>query len=249
MWLLLDWGNTHLKAVTLLDAQAGLDAIKATSAEQISLAAVESLLARADIEQVLLGSVRSDPDNQRIARLCQAASVPLFCAITAAYSCGLSCAYAQPRDLGVDRWLAVIAAHHDEPHSAVFDMGSAMTLDLVSPGAHLGGQIMPGYRLMYESLSLTDRVRAEAESMQPEFQLGLSTSECVAAGIDALIEGYLAHAVAKVKASHKIKRWWLCGGGGQAWIEKLQRIEPGFQVRPNLIFEGLWLNFREFERG
>jgi type III pantothenate kinase len=62
--------------------------------------------------------------------------------------------YADPRLLGVDRWLAVIGGWGRVRGACVVaDIGTAATVDVVaSDGRHLGGYIVPGPRLMVASL-------------------------------------------------------------------------------------------------
>ena len=63
---------------------------------------------------------------------------------------GVSNAYENPADLGVDRWMALLGAHHliDGP-VCVIDCGTATTIDLLSAGGqHLGGVILPGVGLL-----------------------------------------------------------------------------------------------------
>lgn len=60
---------------------------------------------------------------------------------------GLQIAYADPARLGVDRWLAMLAARRHAPAEAVVIAmaGTALTLDVVGrDGQHLGGLIAPG---------------------------------------------------------------------------------------------------------
>jgi type III pantothenate kinase len=55
----------------------------------------------------------------------------------------------------VDRWVGLIGAHHDHPGKdlCLVGLGTAMTIDLLTAnGRHLGGSIVPGPRLMIESL-------------------------------------------------------------------------------------------------
>ncbi|TVQ85949.1 MAG: type III pantothenate kinase [Chromatiaceae bacterium] len=73
---------------------------------------------------------------------------------TSAASQGVRIAYADPARLGVDRFLALIGAHHltDGP-KLIIDAGTAVTYDLLlTDGTHLGGAILPGIGLMRESL-------------------------------------------------------------------------------------------------
>jgi type III pantothenate kinase len=63
---------------------------------------------------------------------------------------GVSNAYDIATDLGVDRWAALVGAHHhvDGP-VCVIDCGTAITIDLLSAeGQHLGGVILPGVGLL-----------------------------------------------------------------------------------------------------
>ena len=63
--------------------------------------------------------------------------------------------YEQPQQMGVDRWVAMLAAwerHHAA--ACIVDCGTAITLDVVSEsGHHLGGVIAPGISLMHEALA------------------------------------------------------------------------------------------------
>lgn len=73
---------------------------------------------------------------------------------TPATACGVRCAYADPARLGIDRWLAVVAAFREAQGAAVvFDCGTAITMDAVTAdGEHLGGLIIPGISLMRRAL-------------------------------------------------------------------------------------------------
>ena len=61
---------------------------------------------------------------------------------------GVRSGYGEPGQLGVDRWLALLAAAElIDGDCLVVDAGSAITLDLLrADGSHLGGGILPGYR-------------------------------------------------------------------------------------------------------
>lgn len=72
-----------------------------------------------------------------------------------AHGFGVVNAYRQPEKLGVDRWLALIAAHRYYPsNTCIVDCGTAITVDLLDvSGIHQGGLICPGLRLMKQALS------------------------------------------------------------------------------------------------
>jgi type III pantothenate kinase len=68
---------------------------------------------------------------------------------------GVRNAYREPWRLGADRWLSLIGARHEHPGKdlCLVGLGTAMTVDLLdAAGRHFGGCLVPGPRLMIESL-------------------------------------------------------------------------------------------------
>ncbi len=81
-------------------------------------------------------------------------SCPLHFIKSTASAAGVTNGYDFPEQLGVDRWLAVIAAYNIfKTDVCVFDCGTAITLDLVNAkGLYQGGLIFPGISLLQTSL-------------------------------------------------------------------------------------------------
>jgi type III pantothenate kinase len=80
---------------------------------------------------------------------------PVHFARSAVSAAGVRNAYPEAWRLGADRWVQLIGAHHEHPGSdlCLVSLGTAMTIDLLTAaGRHLGGSIVPGPRLMIESL-------------------------------------------------------------------------------------------------
>ncbi len=95
---------------------------------------------------------------------------PVF-ARSAEYGAGVRNGYADPSQLGVDRWLAICAAfaRYRAP-VCVVDAGTATTIDVVSgSGEHQGGLILPGITLMQSALlgSTGDLARLSSGSNLP----------------------------------------------------------------------------------
>jgi len=68
---------------------------------------------------------------------------------------GVRNAYREPWRLGADRWVSLIGARHEHPGKdlCLVGLGTAMTVDLLdAAGRHHGGCLVPGPRLMIESL-------------------------------------------------------------------------------------------------
>jgi type III pantothenate kinase len=94
----------------------------------------------------------------------------------------LTNAYRDPQQLGVDRWLALVAAARlTDADALVIDAGSAITLDLLSRrDGHLGGAILPGLNTDPERFY---RMFPQIDFSDPEFRPaqrpGRSTRECL----------------------------------------------------------------------
>src|SRR6202171_2247242 len=68
---------------------------------------------------------------------------------------GVRNGYREPWRLGADRWVGLIGARHEHPGKdlCLVGLGTAMTIDLLDrTGRHFGGSLVPGPRLMIESL-------------------------------------------------------------------------------------------------
>ena len=146
----------------------------------------------------------------------------------------VTCGYQEPKNLGIDRWLAVVAAYHqDRCATLVVDVGSAMTIDLISPdGQHQGGYILPGLRLMRQSLWRgTDQVKVDAIAVTSMLVPGMNTA-------DAVNKGCLLAAVAAVEklASQYPAAIVVTGGDALALIDALSLKA---KHSPDLVLEGL----------
>ncbi|GAB4349480.1 MAG: pantothenate kinase [Gammaproteobacteria bacterium] len=100
---------------------------------------------------------------------------------------GVRNGYRDPSRLGVDRWVALLAARarFHEP-VCVVDFGSALTIDAIDgSGNHLGGLIVPGLRTMHRSLTGGD-INLDAgtpETTAIAEAMGRDTAEAVGYGI------------------------------------------------------------------
>ena len=123
---------------------------------------------------------------------------------TARSACGVTNAYHAPGDLGADRWVAMIAAHHRVAGAVcVIDCGTAVTVDLVAAsGEHRGGLILPGVRLLGQTLAVnTAGIHLQVDAAATGL-LGRTTREgviggaqyLVAAAIDRIAADVIGHA-------------------------------------------------------
>ncbi|GAB2586264.1 type III pantothenate kinase [Dyella jejuensis] len=164
MKLLLDLGNTRLKwAMAAAGGWIARGAIAWEDDMSRALPKAWNGLGRPD--RVLGASVVDGSREALIERI--VADVfrhDLAWVRTPAEGCGVRVAYAEPQRLGVDRFLAMVAARAQGPASCVLaGIGTALTLDALSAeGKHLGGLIAPGPQLMQQALlGATARVRLD----------------------------------------------------------------------------------------
>lgn len=148
--------------------------------------------------------------------------------------------YEQPSALGVDRWLAAIAAYDYAPQSCcVIDAGSAITLDLVSAqGRHEGGYIVPGLVLQRESFLTRTGLRLDAEAEWTSVAPGLRTSDALDNGILAMVTGWL---VFLLKGGGAGRALYLTGGDASVLSEQLGGHNVRHLVVPDLVLDGLAL--------
>ena len=144
------------------------------------------------------------------------------------------CGYRDHTQLGVDRWLALIAAYAKNSDAAiVVDAGSAVTIDIVNAEAeHQGGYIVPGLQLMHKALwQGTDRIKVEAKQNVDINSPGLSTDEAVDKGCLLLLVAMIESLAGKYQARLVIT------GGDAELLQDVLCIEA--ELYPDLVLEGL----------
>lgn len=108
------------------------------------------------------------------------------------YLAGVHNGYIDDGALGVDRWMAIVAAFDVYATAVcVIDCGTAITLDVVdASGQHQGGMIMPGLKLMQNALV---QGATAIEEEQGDYQwLAKNTADGVVSGCLELAASGLA---------------------------------------------------------
>lgn len=229
---LFDLGNTRLKfamldeagrsgAVTALahDRPGWIDALP--SGRVAHLASVAPTAVRVELLDAL---------TARFARIGIARTQHTFAGVQIAYACR--------ERLGVDRFLALLAAHARGPGPwLLVSVGTALTIDLLAAdGRHAGGRIAPSPGLMRASL------QARSTSLPAT---GGTYAEFADDTVDALASGCEGAALALVERSRAQARerlgqtpgLLLHGGGSEA----LAAYFPDAQRVPGLVLDGLAL--------
>lgn len=202
MILELDLGNTRAKW-RILNSSAD---IIARGVDDISvwLDGDFPTIWSADIRRVRIASVLSlETETRLVSKIRSALSLIPEVARSSLHCVGVTNAYAAPERLGVDRWLALIAAYKKtESAVMVVDVGTALKVDVADEaGRHLGGYIIPGAVLMECALfEGTDRVRFESGARLESVAFGADTRSCVQGGITAALMGAVLVAVEQCRS-------------------------------------------------
>jgi len=144
--------------------------------------------------------------------------------------------YKEPKNIGVDRWLAMIASYELSlgKEFIVVDIGSAVTIDLVdNSGLHLGGIIFPGLlkiRNTFKNFPVEKKIKFK--------EIGESTKQAWTIGTLDLIVNGINQKIHELKQRMPHANIFLTGGG----YEDIQKfIEFSYDYHKNLVLDGLEL--------
>ncbi|MDE0644631.1 MAG: type III pantothenate kinase [Gammaproteobacteria bacterium] len=154
---------------------------------------------------------------------------------------GVTNGYNIPKQLGVDRWLALVAAWNKfRTNVVVFDFGTAMTVDYVKQnGTHLGGFIVPSEKNMREVLG--DRTRdvqvSETSEHSISFDPGTNTDTAVIRGLDFMchtwVSGCISLGIERLGPDTLV----VVTGRGTQKVKVF--IDSHYMYEPSLVLDGL----------
>ncbi|ODS22361.1 hypothetical protein AB835_14610 [Candidatus Endobugula sertula] len=246
MLLEIDIGNTRIKWRVRQQSQivAADNALTALLLDEASFDEVFSEIDLSLIDKVYVASV-VPRCHQFLSNWCMRWSiVPVF-AITACYQAGLMNAYNDVSQMGVDRWLALLAAYErSKDPCLIVDAGSAVTIELLCEGSHLGGYIVPGLNLMRNSLfSDTSQVQVTNTRYPDKPCVGASTEEAVLSGLPLMLLGLITLAADELSTTGRKVKIFVTGGDGDYLANLLAAY--GFssvEYISDLVLDGLRLS-------
>ena len=163
---------------------------------------------------------------------------PVFAAVER-QRLGVTNAYTDFTQLGVDRWLALLAAWttHRRP-TCIVDCGTAVTIDgLDGQGRHLGGLIVPGFDLMQRLLIERTQGISVSGAGTPAADFGRSTGECVRNGAAVALAALIDRAAAWMSERHGDDLCHIITGGAAGQV--LPLLQQRFELDADLVFRGL----------
>lgn len=232
-WL-FDLGNTRLKCAPLADGNVG-DVI-ALPHREAGLADALAEVLPSHIEAAYVASVANEQLRVALLQALAQRARRISLARTQKTFGNFRIAYAQPQKLGVDRFLAMLAAHARGDGAVLLcGVGTALTIDLVdAQGRHVGGRIAPSPTLMREVLHARAPQLPAVGGRHADF--ATDTEDALASGCEgaalALIEASRDAAHRQLGQRPKLL---VHGGGADALVERL----PDAIRAASLVLEGL----------
>jgi len=229
--LLVDVGNTRLK--WRLQHQGVVQCSGAVLVCDLSLAQLQASLPES-VSVMYWASVGGDAQGLCVETWAHHKNIPCHQMKTQDRWQDLTNGYQQTQQLGVDRWLAMVAARQYTRNAVcVVDCGSAITFDYVgADGCHEGSYIIPGARLMSQALTRdTAKINVSHQAVDG-LQPGTSTSQAVLAGCHQMAH-YGACGLVR-EAQGRGYEILLCGGDGFAIANEL-----GVTYVEELVLDGI----------
>jgi type III pantothenate kinase len=146
-----------------------------------------------------------------------------------------------PREVGPDRIVNAVAAHHLYGGPViVIDMGTATTMDVVAKGGkYIGGAIAPGIAIATEALFTRTAVLPRIDLSLPKKAIGRNTVAAMQSGIVfgyiGLIEGLITRIQAELDEKAKVVA---VGGFATLMVRATDLID---EINPDLTLIGLRL--------
>ncbi len=242
MTLLMDSGNTRLKLVRMQQGAdiASTDVIAWAYADANFEAKLADFLSHYQgSRHCFLASVAAGMWQEKIQEHLKAQNFEVTRVFTEPYALGVKNAYLHPARMGVDRFLAMIAAqNHIQKNLLIVSVGTALTLDLLdSTGQHHGGVIAAGESFVYHSMSTQFSVFKDLNGKPGSFSN--TTDDALATGLRWMQIGTIEKALQEAKKTGMNDvSLLLCGGGAESLLKDL----PAQTLyRPHLVLEGLAL--------
>lgn len=237
--LVIDAGNTRIK----WGMHGGARWLKQAWVETGRAAELKAALAGLPSPRaVMVSNVAGDELQHQLASILPPTPAPRWIKSERA-QCGVRNSYADPAQLGCDRWAALIGARQlGGGPAVVVNAGTALTVDaLTDDGVFVGGIIVPGAELMRAALA----GNTAALGVQPgKFSFfPNSTGDAIMSGTINALCGAIERIAQFLEKTGQPQPACVLSGGGAQLLEPHLNLEV--KVVDNLVLEGLLAIARE----
>lgn len=230
MILAIDAGNTRIKwgvydGTWLVQGAAGLAELPGLIQQYPSL------------RQAVVANVAGLQVGANIQMLLEQYEIAIQWVSAQAQACGVTNCYAQPVQLGSDRWAALVAAWNlKQTACVVASAGTALTVDAVSSrGEFLGGLILPGFFMMRQALMANTAGVVAIDGHLEDFPK--TTGDAVHSGALHAMAGAVERMRTTLEAHEGAPPQLLLTGGDAPTL--LAALSGVGEIVDNLVLEGL----------
>lgn len=249
MLLLIDAGNTRIKWAVPEDVEVAphtsprwlhMDSVSHADIQHLSFA-----WKPLSIHRILISNVAGAGIKEKLSQMLEQSfpGIDVIWFSSSAYCAGLQNQYKNPQQLGCDRFASAIAAHYLYPQRAliVATCGTATTIDAVTAdGQFTGGMILPGLKLMAESLARnTAQLPQVAESIQVNQPFADNTDQAIVSGCIHAQAGAISLACRAQEKQFAVSPVCLISGGAAPYL--LPHLDYTAVHIPNLVLTGLFV--------
>jgi type III pantothenate kinase len=231
--LYVDSGNSRIKLARA--ATAGIERIADLDFDDASTPGrFNQCLAEYGIDRIVLASVSRGRRAEQTRALLDHAGLPVLRVATVAALGRLRVAYPEPSQLGVDRFLALLAASDDEAPCLLLSFGSALTADVLdADGRHRGGIIAPSPDFQRQAMRSGFPGLFEGDGQAGD--LADNTDDALASGIAHQCLGMIER-IHRQAFDGRDVRIWVTGGAAWHWLPLLPASS---RPAPDILFRGM----------
>lgn len=238
MRLLVDIGNTRTKYT--FEQQGKLSVIQTEHNEDINEQWLVNITA--SVKAIIVASVSEEHLVDVFAVYSKQHKIEFFNVKSESKRFGVTSSYQNPVTLGVDRWLTLLAANivYSNENILIVDAGTATTIDLLDHnGKHLGGWILPGIDILFNSLLLNTSQIMATQEHHVDISFGKSTSDGVNNACWAATLGFINQSIMQAKKQVSLDKIILTGGNA----EKLSVL---LSTKHHIVHELVFIGMQRF---
>jgi len=165
---------------------------------------------------------------------------PMF--LTPGIKTGIKISSNNPGEIGADLIAGAVGGivKHPDKHLLIFDFGTASTVIYITPQAEfIGGAVLPGIRLMMESLQHNTAKLFTVNISAPKQVISKDTRVAIQSGLYYTQIGAIKEFIARVTAEYNIKREDLIVIGTGGFAPMLNAANVFDEIVPDLLLIGL----------
>lgn len=240
MKLLIDIGNTNIKWACIESGKLGDSQSFTRKKTGIKSSLNTQWKSLSNVTAIFVSNVAGDKIEQQLTEWTekQWQLTPKF--IRSEHKrFGVTNSYAEPEKLGVDRWLALIAARqHARSATCVIDCGTAITIDVVTKyGQHQGGMILPGLSLMREALIANTSDIKDVHEESDFITLATNTFSAIQSGTLYTVTASLERLIDDLTEQYNKRIRFIITGGDAELI--LPLLPTSIAHYPDVVLKGL----------